>query len=176
MTTGRATALAAGVVGAFALGVAVGPSITNRDISEHAAPAVQVETERSSTAAKPRAMVRPSTRTSAAKAPAAKPAVFVEASEPELHSRLKPVLNRGTRMEVAAEGFKDAEQFATVAHAARNTQVPFMVLKHRVLNEKQSLADAIEASKPDVDAKAEVTRARHAARADVEAIADSTSN
>jgi len=55
----------------------------------------------------------------------------------------------------------------TVAHAARNTQVPFMVLKHRVLNEGRTLADAIREYKPEVNAKAEVTRARAAARADL---------
>ena len=43
-----------------------------------------------------------------------------------------------------------------------------MVLKHRVLNEKQSLADAIAASKPSLDAKREAARARTAAREDIE--------
>jgi hypothetical protein len=83
---------------------------------------------------------------------------------------LKPLLNRGARMEIAAEGFRNAEEFATVAHAARNTDVPFMVLKHRVLNEGRSLADAIHDSKPEVDAKAEVARATAAAQADIAAV------
>jgi len=39
-----------------------------------------------------------------------------------------------------------------------------------VLNEKQSLAEAIRGSNPDADAKAEVSRARAAAKADVAAI------
>ena len=60
---------------------------------------------------------------------------------------------------------------ATVAHAARNTEVPFMVLKHRVLNEGRSLAAAIRESKPDVDAAAEVNKARAQARDDLQAIA-----
>jgi hypothetical protein len=72
---------------------------------------------------------------------------------------------------MASEGFRSAEEFATVAHAARNTNVPFMMLKHRVVTEGQSLEDAIRESKPDADAKAEVQRARDAARSDVEAIA-----
>jgi hypothetical protein len=55
----------------------------------------------------------------------------------------------------------------TVAHAARNSGVPFMVLKHRVLNEKRTLADAIGEAKPDIDARAEVARARAAARSDL---------
>ena len=89
------------------------------------------------------------------------------ASEPRLQARLKPVLNRGARMDVAAEGFRSAEEFATVAHAARNTEVPFMVLKHRVLIDGRTLADAIHESKPAIDAKAEVARAEAAAKSDI---------
>ena len=54
-------------------------------------------------------------------------------------------------MEIASEGFRDAEQFAAVAHAARNTNVPFMALKHRILQERKSLAAAIEELKPEID-------------------------
>jgi hypothetical protein len=95
----------------------------------------------------------------------------VAASEPRLHDRLKPVLNRGARMTVAAEGFRSAEEFAAVAHAARNTNVPFMVLKHRVVEEGQTLEAALHAVKPEIDAKAEVARAQAAAKSDVAAIA-----
>ena len=73
-------------------------------------------------------------------------------------------------MTIAAEGFRDAEQFATVAHAARNTQVPFLLLKHRVLNEGQTLSAAIRSSKPDVDSASEAKRARTQARSDIAAI------
>ena len=65
------------------------------------------------------------------------------------------------------EGFTSAEQFATLAHAAKNTQVPFVLLKHRVLTERQSLEEAIRASKPELDARAEAARARTAARSDI---------
>ena len=91
-------------------------------------------------------------------------------SEPRLHAELKPVLNRGANMDVAAEGFRSAEEFATVAHAARNTGVPFMVLKHRVLIEGRTLADAIHEAKPEIDAKAEVARAEVAAKSDLVAV------
>jgi hypothetical protein len=169
MTIGKASALTAGLLGAMALGVIVGPSITNREMTNTAPPA---------------ASVAPATTPAPAAAPAA-PRVTAErraevkvrenlaamsSSSPELHARLKPVLNRGAKMELAANGFRDAEQFAAVAHAARNTGVPFMVLKHRVVDEKQSLADAIAASKPDVNAKREAARARTAAREDIDAI------
>jgi len=169
MTIGKASALTAGFLGAMALGVVIGPSITNRDM----------------TTTQPVAAVEPAPPAAATPAPPPAPRVTAErraeikvrenlaamsSSSPELHARLKPVLNRGAKMELAADGFRDAEQFATVAHAARNTEVPFMVLKHRVLNEKQSLAAAIAASKPELDAKREAARARSAAREDIDAI------
>ena len=80
---------------------------------------------------------------------------------------MKSVLNKGTKLELAAEDFRTAEEFVTVAHAARNTSVPFVVLKHRVLNEGRTLADAIHEAKPELDAKAEVERARTAALSDL---------
>jgi hypothetical protein len=94
----------------------------------------------------------------------------IPVSAPELLARMKPVLARGTKLPVAAQGFRDAEQFATVAHAAKNTQVPFILLKHRVITEGQSLEQAIRASKPDIDAKGEVARARAAAKSDIAAL------
>jgi hypothetical protein len=84
--------------------------------------------------------------------------------------RLKPLLNAGTNLTLAAEGFRGGEQFATLVHAARNTNIPFMVLKHRVLNERKTLADAIAESKPDVNAAGEARRARAQARLDIEAL------
>jgi hypothetical protein len=87
--------------------------------------------------------------------------------EPGVRDRVQKVLNRGAQIELAAENFQDAEEFVTVAHAARNTGVPFMLLKDRVLNQGQTLADAIHQSKPELDAGAEVSRARDAARSDL---------
>jgi hypothetical protein len=182
MTVGKASALAAGFVGAVALGVAIGPWVTGPTTTEQAIvaqPAVQVTApespkQRPASARTRRAPAASDTRaageTRAARSPA--PAVAaIPASQPELQQRLKKVLNRGADMSMAAEGFKSAEQFATVAHAARNTEVPFMLLKHRVLNEGRTLEDAILDSRPVADAKAEVARARDEARADLAAIA-----
>jgi hypothetical protein len=66
---------------------------------------------------------------------------------------------------------RTAEQFAAVAHAARNTEIPFMVLKHRVVTERKPLATAIRELKPDVDATAQAKRAQAEARADMAALA-----
>ncbi len=90
---------------------------------------------------------------------------------PEVQKLLKPLLNKGTNMEVAAEGFHNAEQFATVAHAAKNTGVPFMVLKHRVLNQGKPLSTAIRESKPDINVAAEASLALGQARRDISSLA-----
>ena len=165
MTIGKMTALGFGLVGAFALGVWTGPHITQRagetPVAVHetvAVPAAQDE-------AKAADAVRSARRASAART------ASVDVAAPALQDRLKPVLNRGANMAMAAEGFRSAEQFATVAHAARNTSVPFVLLKHRVLNEGKSVAEAIRESKPSVNAAVEANLARAQARSDIASLA-----
>src|SRR4029450_3800089 len=63
--------------------------------------------------------------------------------EPDLQKKAKKVLNPGAKLELAAADFQSIEQFMTVAHAAKNTGVPFMVLKDRVVNQKAALVGAI---------------------------------
>ena len=175
MTAGKASALAAGFVGALALGIAIGatmddkwsnPTTTQTAVTENApAPAPAAEPARKPRPAPAKAAAN---RVRPAPAPAGSvTTVAVDMWEPELRDRAKAVLNPGTKIDMAAADFATAEEFMTVAHAARNTAVPFMVLKHRVLNEQRSLAEAIHESKPDLDAKAEAERALEAARADV---------
>jgi hypothetical protein len=167
--------------GAIVAGVMFAPSLMpDRDTELVNAPSAAVEPA-TTPAPKPRAARRATARAADARAIAraeAEPKTIapatvptLPATEPELHARLKDVLNRGAKMEIAAQGFRDAEQFATVAHAARYTEVPFMVLKHRVLDEGQTLAEAIRASKPDIDVDRQVARARNAARFDISVIA-----
>lgn len=164
MTIGKMTALSLGLVGSFALGVWTGPHITQR--AEQASSAVHETVtapgtqDEATSAAKVRSTRRAEARIAR-----------VEVSAPALHDRLKPVLNRGADMAIAAEGFRSAEQFATVAHAARNTEVPFVLLKHRVLNEGKSVAEAIRESKPAVNAAVEANLARAQARSDIASLA-----
>jgi hypothetical protein len=181
MTVGKASALAAGFVGAIALGVAIGPTVHDKWFGSHAtsnvaatenAPAPAVETPTTPTPAPKRAVTRkrtePATIATARTAPVGSvSSVPVSMWEPDVRDRVQKVLNRGAQLDVAAEDFQDAEDFVTVAHAARNTGVPFMVLKDRVLNQGQTLAQAIHESKPELDAKGEVVRAREAARSDL---------
>ena len=181
MTVGKAGLITAGLVGVVALGVATGPTIRDSWSKMHASDTTAVSAPAESTApaaakASPARHARsssPRTHDVAAvkkeKAPSNTiETVAVSVWEPEFRDRAKAVLNPGSKLELAAADFESPVQFMTVAHAARNTQVPFMVLKDRVLNQGQSLAQAIHEFKPDLDAKAEVTRARAAAREDVE--------
>jgi hypothetical protein len=163
MTFGNASALAIGFLGAIAIGVMIGPHITEPGTVFNGAP-----TAARADAAEARPAARPVPRAAARRAAA--PAM--SATEPALHARLKPVLNRGTNLTLASEGFRNAEQFATLAHAARNTEVPFVLLKHRVLTERKTLAAAIREFKPELDADREAARARAEARSDIRALGD----
>ena len=165
MTIGKMTALGFGLVGAFALGVWTGPHITHRasDTASAVHETVAVPATPEEAAATDPARI-------ARRAAAARTA-RVDVAAPALHDRLKPVLNRGANMAMAAEGFRSAEQFATVAHAARNTSVPFLLLKHRVLNEGKTVAEAIRESKPAVNAAVEANLARAQARSDIASLA-----
>jgi len=164
MTFGKGAVLATGFVGAMALGVWIGSYITSdRAIATLTPRAYRTESPRAAaTSRQPVSAARVTTR---ATTPAIAP------SSTELKNHLKPLLNKGADMTVASEGFRNAEQFAAVAHAARNTEVPFMLLKHRVLSERKTLAAAIRESKPDMNAEIEATRALAEARSDLAKLA-----
>jgi hypothetical protein len=174
MSFAKTAAVTAGFLGVFALGVWTGPYVVERTAPDAAA----VSHERVADPAPAPTDARPASRprevaTTGFAAKSDRAAEFapmktaVGVSTPQLHQRLKPLLKSGANMEIAAEGFNSAEQFATVAHAAQNTEVPFMLLKHRVLNEGDTLVAAIRKSNPEVDAVIEVDRARAEARADL---------
>lgn len=88
-------------------------------------------------------------------------------TQPRLADRAQPLLQRGADVQLAAEGFRTPELFMAVAHASRNLEVPFVVLKHHVLNERMTLSKAIAATRPDVNAAEHASLAMAAARADV---------
>jgi hypothetical protein len=178
MKTGKFSAATLGLVGGIVLGAWIGAEMTQLRDKTTPEPAT-VTTQAVEEPAAPTAPIKPKRVTRAARvasgaavdapAPEAAPKLVmtIPVSAPELHARMKPVLARGTKLPLAIEGFTDAQQFATLAHAARNTQVPFILLKHRVLTEGQSLEDAIRASRPDIDARVEALRAMGEARADI---------
>jgi hypothetical protein len=171
MTFAKASALAAGFVGAMALGVFIGPSITTRTQSATDTASVQAPAQ---TPAEAPSEAKPPSRKRAINVPkaTARPAAIrstpaVDMSSPEFHKVFRQVLNPGADISIASSGFKDAEQFAVVAHVAQDTKVPFMLLKHRVLEQKMSLGSAIRESKPDVDTATAVNRARAEAQHDL---------
>jgi hypothetical protein len=186
MTFGKASLLAVGFVGAVGLGVAIGMTVAERtpgtvpgfDAYMSAPPSPTgddfgtVRRTASSRAATATAETAPVAKPAAAPSASATTAKAVDVSAPALQKRLKPLLSRGTNMTLAAEGFSDAHQFATLAHAAHNTQVPFVLLKHRVLVEGKSVASAIRELKPDADAAAEAAKAREEANTDLAEIAN----
>ena len=166
MTLGKASALTAAFAAVFAVGVWTGPYMTRhwQPESSTAVSAPMPSTNAPATAAaSPKTATRRSELPKAASGPAP--------TAPEVQKLVKPLLNKGTNMEVAAEGFHSAEQFATVAHAAKNTGVPFMVLKHRVLNQGKPLSTAIRESKPDINVAAEASLALGQARRDISSLA-----
>lgn len=182
----KTSAATLGLVGGLALGVWIGSEMTSGRGATTPEPAVVATQAAEETAAptpppaKPKRVnrvVRPRVAADVdAPAPESAPKLVmtIPVSAPELHARMKPVLARGTKLPLAVEGFTSAEQFATLAHAAKNTQVPFILLKHRVLTEHQSLEQALLASKPDLDARGEAARARAAARSDIASLASTT--
>ena len=169
-----AKTLALALLLAVGLGVWVAPYLTERrHVSNEPQPATPAaapvaEANHATPTPRPRPTVRRASRKSTT--PSEVAPVTVSASAPELQRRLKPLLNKGANMEIASQEFKDGEQFATVAHAARNTEIPFMVLKPRVLDEGKSLTKAIQEFKPELDARAEAARARVEAKSDVAAV------
>ena len=182
---GKSSAVALGLAGGLALGVWIGSEMTSGREAVAPEPAAVTAPAPEPTATtpqpeKPKRVVRAAraVKPAVVEAPAPestpKLVMTIPVSAPELHERMRPVLARGTKIPLAVEGFTSAEQFATLAHASKNTQVPFILLKHRVLAEGQSLEQAILASKPDVDAKAEVARARAAAKEDIAALSNAS--
>ncbi len=174
MTTASRWIVTLGCVVAIGLGVAVGSKFSQwahgtgeREASAAANAATEVTAEAASATADtpPTPAREPARLRMVSKLPRVSP------DAPELLGRLQPLLNKGADMTIAADGFPDAELFAAVAHAARNTEVPFMVLKHRVVNQRKTLDKAIAELKPAVNAPIEANRARAEARSDIAALA-----
>lgn len=152
----RTSMVILGIVGAFALGLTVGPQINANRYSPVVAP-VPIEPEVMSVAT----VERP--------APAAAPRLerVLPATAEPVQKHARRLLNNGSDVEKASAGFHNAREFMTVAYAARNTDIPFVLLKHRVLTERMPLGRAIRTSKPELNEAAEVSRARAEAKADL---------
>lgn len=158
MTVLKASALLVALLGAAAIGVVARPYII------HDRPADTVAVAPAMPAAESRPVVK-----KASEPIAVVRAASVKEVTPALQDRVKPLLKRGTDMNLAVQGFNKAEDFAAVAHAANNCDIPFVLLKHRVLNEHMTLARAIGVSRPMIAADVEAGRALAEGRSDVAA-------
>ena len=78
----------------------------------------------------------------------------------------KPLLQPGTDLTMASEGFSSREAFLATAYAAKNLSIPFVVLKDRVVAARMPLERAIRQLKPDANAKREAARAISEARSE----------
>lgn len=161
MTLGKASAFTAGLVGTLVVGIWIGTAIDRHDAT--------VQPEQTAVAARPATPAVNMKRTVAERTRlnAIPQAKRVSLSSPLLRARLEPLLNDGIDMNLAAKGFHNAGEFATVAHAAHNLQIPFILLQHRVLDEHMTLAQAIKKSRPSVNGAVEAARARAEAAADL---------
>lgn len=153
----RTSAVILGMVGAFALGLTIGPQI-NANRGTTPAPVASVA---------PEAMVTPAEAPAPARTAAPRLERVLPASARPVQQQVKRLLNEGADAAMAADGFHNARELMTVAYAARNTDIPFVLLKHRVLVERMSLSRAIRESRPELDEAAEVDRARAEAKADL---------
>lgn len=110
--------------------------------------------------------------------PAAKPtpppktAHFIARIEnnPQLTSRLQPLLPSGMTLATAAQGFKTEGQFIAALHVSQNLKIPFTQLKAEMVRpDHDSLGQAIHDLQPSADAKAAVKTAEREAKADIKA-------
>ncbi|MBI2817615.1 MAG: hypothetical protein HYX72_11820 [Acidobacteria bacterium] len=85
---------------------------------------------------------------------------------PALASKLTVMLPAGTSAQDAASGFKNVGEFAAAVHVSHNLNIPFDQLKTKVTS-GQSLGQAVKDLKPGVDSKAEVKKAKDAAKEDL---------
>jgi hypothetical protein len=87
--------------------------------------------------------------------------------QPQLVTKLQPLLPPGTDMQVAATGFKNLGEFVAAVHVSHNLNIPFDQLKLRMTGtEPKSLGQAIKELKPSANAEAEVKRAEAQAKKD----------
>lgn len=164
--TARRSLITLGILGAFTLGVWAAPHLrdTADEVNEPVMTRAAAEPDSTAPAAAPRARMD----ATEAETPRTMRTESVAADAEPVRKHARSLLSSGADPAKAAAGFNSAEQFLSVAYAAHATEVPFVLLKHRVLNENKSLEDAIATSKPDLDASLEAERARLNARAELQ--------
>jgi hypothetical protein len=82
---------------------------------------------------------------------------------PKLVTRLQGMLPRGMTVQEAAIGFRSQGQFVAAVHVAKNLEIPFQVLKEKIVRDQMGVAQAIRFLRPDADVSKELARARELA-------------
>ena len=171
MGTAKATALGAALFGSIIIGAWVGPYFADR--AQAFGEGDVFLTSRPAQAPVPLTPKAPEPEAHADRAHgAAVPSAAVQTTkipldDAKLVKRLKPMLTGGADMEVVSSGFRNSEDLAAAVHAAKNMKVPFMILKHEMVDEGRTLVAAIHVVKPTANASLEADLARSEARADL---------
>jgi hypothetical protein len=88
------------------------------------------------------------------------------AGNKKLSSAVQTLLPEGTDLQKAASSFKSLVKFVAAVHASKNLGIPFTELKSKMAG-SEKLDKAIQALKPDADAKAEAKKAEKEAKTDI---------
>ena len=88
------------------------------------------------------------------------------AGDARLAATLAKLLPAGTDLRAEATGFRTLGDFVAAAHVSNNLAIPFATLKARMVR-GDSLGDAIQALRPDIDAQIEARKARAMAADDL---------
>ncbi|MBI3047209.1 MAG: hypothetical protein HYY76_02755 [Acidobacteria bacterium] len=93
------------------------------------------------------------------------------AHNPQLAAQLQKLLP-GTDLQAASAGFSNLGQLVAAVHVSNNLKIPFDQLKTKMVTERMSLGQAIQALRPEADADAAAGRAAGQARRDLEDLND----
>lgn len=138
------------VTAALSMGPASSGLLKSRVPQSKAAPGVTLAT----------ADPAPAEASAPANEPLDRPQLTLVPRNPKLASRLSDLLPPGMSVREAASGFGDQSQFVSAVHVSRNLGIPFTQLKAKIVDERMSLGQAIQALRPDADVWRELVRVR----------------
>ena len=88
------------------------------------------------------------------------------AGDARLAGTLAKLLPAGTDLRAEATGFRTLGDFVAAAHVSNNLAIPFASLKEKIVK-GDSLGEAIQALRPEIDAQIEARKARAMAADDL---------
>ena len=88
------------------------------------------------------------------------------AGDARLAGTLAKLLPPGTDLRAEAAGFRTLGDFVAAVHVSNNLAIPFATLKAKIVK-GDSLGEAIQALRPDIDAQIEARKARAMAADDL---------